>query len=63
MDQCDTSVDLSSIYSDLYFMVQFLYSCLEDYLLQKSCLGMIDQCHSEIDLDYIWVSDLYLMVN
>ena len=34
-------------------------SCLEDCLLRKVVLGMIDQCHSEIDLvNYMWDSDL-----
>ena len=39
-------------------------SCLEDYLLERVVLEMIDQCHSEIGLvNYMWVSDLYFMVH
>ena len=39
-------------------------SYLEDYLMETCLLGIMDQCHSKIDLiKYIWVSDLYFMVH
>ena len=34
-------------------------SHLEDYLMEKRCIGIMDQCDSEIDLvKYMWVSDI-----
>ena len=39
-------------------------SYLEDYLMRNVVLGIMDQCHSKIDLvKYMWVSDLYFMVH
>ena len=39
-------------------------SYLEDYLMEKRCTWIMDQCDSKIDLvKYMWVSDLYFMVN
>ena len=59
-------IDLSSICRSMTYILwsSDFASCLEDYLLQKVVLGMIDQCHSETDLVHcIWVSDLYFMVH
>ena len=64
MDQCDHQIDLSSLYRSMNYILwsRDLASCLEDY--RKSALGMIDLCHSEIDLvNYMWVSNLYFTVH
>ena len=39
-------------------------SYLEDYLMEKVVLGIMDHCDSKIDrVKYMWVSDLYFMVH
>ena len=39
-------------------------SYLEDYLMEKVVLGIMDRCDSKNDLvKYMWVSDLYFMVH
>ena len=58
-------IELSSICRSLTYILwsSDFASCLEDYLLRKVVLGMIDQCHSQIDLvNHMWVSDLYFKV-
>ena len=38
-------------------------SYLKDYLMENVVFGIMDQCHSKIDLvKYMWVSGLYFMV-
>ena len=59
-------IDLSSICRSVtyIFWSSSFASCLEDCLLRKVVLEMIDQCHSEIDfVNYMWVSDLYFVVH
>ena len=70
MHQCDHQINFSVICRSVtYFLWPSKFaSYLEDYLLQESCIGMIDQCHSETDivnyiLPYIIVINFKIFYN
>ena len=52
MYQCDDQINFLSICRSVTTILwpSKFASCLEDYLLQEKCTGMIDQCHSETDI-------------
>ena len=53
MHQCDHQINFSGICRSVTYILwpSKFASCPEDYLLQESCTGMIDQCHSETDIE------------
>ena len=64
MDQCDHQINFSSTSRSVTYILwsSKFASCLEDYLLQKSCTWMIDQYHSETDIvNYMYIL-LYIIV-
>ena len=57
-------IDLLSICRSItYILLSSNFASFLDYF-RKVVLGIIDQCHSEVDLvNYMWISDLYFMVH
>ena len=48
----------------IFYGPMVLLHVLKTIYSSKVVLGMIDQCHSETDLvNYMWLSDLYIMVH
>ena len=70
MYRCDHQINFSSICRSVTYILwpSKFASCLEDYLLWESSIGMIDQCHSETDivnynLPYIIVINFKIFYN
>ena len=46
-----------------YILLSSDFASYLDYLMEKCCTGIMDQCDAKINLlKYMWVSDLYFMV-